>query len=678
MKTRSIARNIQRTQVIEGVLRGSRKGYAFLVRDDGKDDLFISPAFLHGAQHKDRVAVKILSGDRAEVIKILERGYSEFCGTLHYDRGQPYVEADDPNYYSIAYLDTKPKAKEGDKLFVKIIDYDKGRTPIVRVMRVLGQDDEKETELLRILFSHGFSDIYPKSGEKCAEGYLPYRYDGKRRDLRSLFTVTIDGEDAKDFDDAISIEKKPDGYDLYVHIADVSEYVLEGDKVDKVAYDRATSVYFPDKAYPMLPEKLCNDLCSLREGEDRPTVTVLMHFDDEGNKLSKEIFLSVINSNHRLTYSFVQVLFNEGQADGEYLPLFEANCLAKKLLKKREERGSVEFLSREGRVRVYGEEALPEIVNATDSTNLIEEFMIVANESVAETLRDVGFPCVYRVHDLPDEFKLKQLSLFSACFIPMPEGKILKPEELAEFISQIPDNEVGALINQVAIRSMRKAEYSPDNIGHFGLASECYCHFTSPIRRYPDLMVHRIVKKYLSGFKPSEYTEESWGLKWKSKHCSEMEREAERAERDAIDFYKALYMKDHIGEEYEGIISGVTEYNIYVTLPNGIEGQARTDDLDCAFYFDELHFTLVSDIAKLRLGDKVKVQVTDSDLKTHRVGFALLLSNGIRSNPLSLTEKTFRGHSKEKGRASSSYGTKGNNRNNGSKGATKKKYRKKR
>ncbi len=676
MKSRSIARNIQRTQVIEGVLRGSRKGYAFLVRGDGKDDLFIPPAFLHGAQHKDRVAVKIITGDRAEVVRILERGYSEFCGTLHFDRGTPYVEADDPNYYSIAYLESKPRAKDGDKLFVRIVDYDKGRTPIARVIKVLGSDEDKETELLRILFSHGFSDVYPKSGEKCADAYIPYVYDGKRRDLRDLFTVTIDGKDAKDFDDAISLEKTSDGYSLYVHIADVSEYVKEGDKVDKAAYDRATSVYFPDKAYPMLPKILCNDLCSLREGEDRPTITVLMHFDNEGNKLSCEVFLSVIRSNHRLTYDFVQSLF-DGECDEEYSSLLYANSLAKKIGEQRRARGSVEFLSREGRVRVYGEEAIPEVVSATDSTNLIEEFMIAANESVAEILTDAGFPCVYRVHELPDEFKLKQLSLFAACFISMPEGKILKPEELSEFISQIPDTEEGALINRVAIRSMRKAVYSPENIGHYGLASDCYCHFTSPIRRYPDLMVHRIVKKYLEGFKPSEYTEESWGLKWKSEHCSEMEREAERAERDADDFYKALYMKDHIGEEYEGIISGVTEYNIYVTLPNGIEGQARTDDLDCAFYFDELHFTLVSDLINLRLGDKVKIKVVDSDLKTHRVSFVLLISNGVKKNPLLNGMKGAIDLSKGK---PSSKSHKGPNMAKGKpqRKATKKKYKRKR
>lgn len=674
MRSRSIARNIQRTQVVEGVLRGSRKGYAFLIRDDGKDDLFIPPAFLHGAQHKDRVAVKVVSGDRAEVVKILERGYSEFCGTLHFDRGTPYVEADDPNYYSIAYLESKPRAKDGDKLFVKIVDYDKGRTPIARVMRVLGSDDDNETELLRILFSHGFSDVYPKSGEKCAAGYVPYVYDGKRKDLRSLFTVTIDGKDAKDFDDAISLECRSDGYDLYVHIADVSQYVVEGDKVDKVAFERATSVYFPDKAYPMLPEILCNDLCSLREGEDRPTVTVLMHFDKEGNKLSHELFLSVIRSDHRLTYDFVQSLF-DGDYDEEYTSLLDANCLAKKIGNIRRERGSVEFLSREGLVRFYDDEAVPEVVAATDSTNLIEEFMIAANESVAEILTEAGFPCVYRVHDLPDEFKLKQLTAFASCFIAMPEGKVLKPEDLADFISSIPDTEEGALINQVAIRSMRKAEYSPDNIGHFGLASECYCHFTSPIRRYPDLMVHRIVKKYLEGFKPSEYTEESWGLKWKSEHCSEMEREAERAERDANDFYKALYMKDHIGEEYEGIISGVTEYNIYVTLPNGIEGQARTDDLDCAFYFDELHFTLVSDLIKLRLGDKVKIRVIDSDLKTHKVSFSLLLESGVKRNPVVISE--VKGSTSTINRKTYTLKNGGLRHKPSSKG-TKKKYKKKR
>lgn len=638
MKARSIARNIQRSKLIEGVLKGSRKGFAFLIRDDGRDDLFIPPAFLHGAQHKDRVAVKLVSGDRAEVVKILERGYTEFCGTLYFDRGEPYVEADDPNYYSIAYLDSKPRAKSGDKLFVKIVDYENGRVPIAKVMRVLGSEEENETELLRILFSHGFSDVYPKSAEKCAQGYAEYVYDGKRKDLRSLYTVTIDGKDAKDFDDAVSIEKTQQGYDLYVHIADVSQYVVEGDKVDKVAYDRATSVYFPDKAYPMLPERLCNDLCSLREGEERPTVTVLIHFDEDGNRLSSEIFLSVIKSNHRLTYDFVQELFDKNEDNEEYAPLFLANNLAKKIAKVRERRGSVEFLSREGKVSFYDEGAVPEVVNATESTSLIEEFMISANETVAETLSDAGFPCVYRIHDLPDEFKLKQLTAFASCFISMPEGKVLKPEDLAEFISAIPDTEEGALINQVAIRSMRKAEYSPDNIGHYGLASECYCHFTSPIRRYPDLMVHRIVKKYLEGFTPSEYTEESWGLKWKSEHCSEMEREAERAERDAVDFYKALYMREHIGEEYEGIVSGVTEYNIYVTLPNGIEGQARTDDLDCAFYFDELHFTLVSDLIKLRLGDKVKIRVMDSDIKTHKVSFRLLLENGVKRNPVVIGE----------------------------------------
>jgi len=661
MSQRSINRNIRRSSLIEGTLRGNRKGFAFLSRSDGRgEDLFVPHESLHGAQHGDLVVCRPTVGDNVEVVKILSRGVTRLTGTLCLGYGYAYLKPDDPNYFSSIRLGGwDEKWEEGQKALVDILDWE-GRQPSGEVTKVLGFAGDKESEVLSVLYGAGFSDVFPEEVLAEAARLKMGKRESDRADLTQLTTITIDGDDARDFDDAISVKRTKEGYELWVHIADVSHYVGEGSEIDKEAYRRTTSVYFPRRAYPMLPEALSNDLCSLVAGARRYCLSCKMTFDKEGNRTGASLTKSVIVSDYRMTYTKVQAMLDGDEALlAEYQPIrglvSDARALSRLLAAKRRERGAIDFVTQESAV-IFDGDAISGVkaVETTESNAIIESFMIAANEAVAETLRDAGYPCAYRVHDLPDPDKLKALTAFAGCFGLAPERRYLKPNEVADFVRKTQSSPYAVIIDQVAIRCMQKAEYSPQNIGHYGLGSECYCHFTSPIRRYPDLMVHRLVKRYLADTAAGVVLDKNTRRKMEADlakrcvHCSEMERAAEKAERDIVSYYMSVYMQRHIGETYEAVVSGVTPSMLFATLPNGIEGAVAVDDLLDGFYYDPLRFALISERYSFRIGDKVQVRVEDSNPKTHKIRFSL---PGVKTKQAKLGEIARTAHGKPKGKA---------------------------
>ena len=643
MSQRSIAKNISRRTLVEGVVRGNRKGFAFLARVDGKPDLFLPPNALHGAQSQDRVLCRVVSGDEGEVVKILARGVQQLVGTLHRQGTRGFVQPDTADYYSDVYLPEVPDGVPNrQKVAVRIVDYD-GKTPVGEVVCVLGVEGEKQTEVLSRLYANGFCDHFDSEVLEAAAGLTMGEIGPDRQDLRDLLTITIDGEDARDFDDAISIVRTGgDGFELWVHIADVSHYVREGDVVDAEAYQRATSVYFPRRAYPMLPERLCNDLCSLVPNEDRFCLSCRMCFTAHGDRKDVLLTKSLIRSDHRMTYRQVQAILQGDEAlCAQYprLPRMLAAChdLSQALRARRTARGAIDFAAQETAVLFDGDRISGVVpVETLESNNIIEDFMIAANEAVAETLQQAGYPCAYRVHDVPDEDKLRTLTTFAGCFGLAPEGRYLSEKEICDFVAACRETPYAAVISQVAIRCMQKAVYSPVNIGHYGLGSACYCHFTSPIRRYPDLMVHRLVKRYLADKARGKTMAEEEKVRLdallvgKCDHCSMQERAAERAEREVIAYYQAVYMQQHIGEQYTAIVSGVTPTMVYATLPNGIEGGAAVEDIYDAFYFDPLRYSLVGQHCSFRIGDSVRVTVLAVDTHLGRVRLGL---DDVRTRP---------------------------------------------
>lgn len=608
-----------------GKIQGTAKGSAFFLREGG--DFFIPHSLLKGAQHGDTVEVCRLMGDQAEVVRVLERGYTDITGTLKRYGREYYLEAENQNYFSLVRIVGDILANENDKIIVHIEGYSNRDIPYGYISKIIGERGTEDAEMLSTLLGYGFSDEFPEEVIKRTEWLYPLEI-GDRLDLRDLLTVTIDGDDAKDFDDAISVIKERNYFILWVHIADVSSYVIKGDPIDKEAYERATSVYFPKRAYPMLPEKLCNNLCSLREGEDKATVSVCMKYDFNGNMLSAKPYNTYIKSNHRLTYNKVQEMF-DGVDYPEYADvkkmLVDGLELSKILSKVRDERGSIDFSAADSRIIFEdGKISDVEAVEQRDSEQLIENFMISANEAVASMLEQEGYPCVYRVHADPDPQDLKKLTLFASCFMNVPKDKYFGADDIAELMRGCKGTPEGAIVSKVGIRCMQKAVYSPQNIGHYGLASDSYCHFTSPIRRYPDLIVHRILKRYIADKPYASLVKVEKEMEEWCEHCSERERSAERAERDALDYYKVVYISEHLDEEFTGMVSGVTSTGFYVVLDNGIEGRVSLRDFDEGFYFDELRYTLVSEHRSIRLGDVAKIKVIGADILSRKIDFELV------------------------------------------------------
>ncbi len=641
----------ERMGLIKGKLQAHKKGFGFLIPEvEGERDVFIPSSSMNGAMNGDRVLVQITRDDlngkkrEGEVAEILERANTRIIGVYEDSRNFGFVVPEDVRLNQDIFISKKDKngAKHGDVVIVKVTNWpDKRRSPEGIVTEVLGAKGEKGLDILTIIKKHGLPEEFPEKVLQYAEG-VPEEIEEKeikrRRDIRDLRMVTIDGEDAKDLDDAVSIERLDNGmFRLGVHIADVSHYVREKNPLDKEALKRATSVYLIDRVIPMLPKKLSNGICSLNPQVDRLTLSCFMVIDGKGKVVSHEIDETIIRTNERMTYTDVTKILED--KDEELLKRYdyliddfkamEELCLI--LREKRRKRGAIDFDFEESKI-ILNELGKPIDIKPYEraiANRIIEEFMLVCNETIAEYMFWNNLPFVYRVHEEPDEEKLQKFRDFVHNLgYSVRIGQEIHPRVLQEVLEKVKGKTEETVVSTLLLRSMMQARYSPECTGHFGLAAKYYCHFTSPIRRYPDLQIHRIIKEHLNG-KIDERRHEKLAtiVEIAARQSSEMERLAEDAEREVDDLKKAEYMMERIGEEFEGIISSVTSFGIFVELPNTIEGLVHITDLDDDYYiYDEAHLMLIGERTKkvYRLGDSVKVKCSRVDIDNREIFFELV------------------------------------------------------
>ena len=624
------------------------KGFGFVEIEGRDEDLYIPENFVNGAFHKDTVKVALLStqsagqnGRRqeAQVIEILARGMKQIVGI--YDKNNKnfgFVIPDNTKINEDVFVPVERSkgAVSGHKVVCEITDYGKNnRKPEGKITEILGHVNDPGVDIMSIVKGYElpteFSEKIMHQAERVASEVSEADMAG-RRDLRNVQMVTIDGEDAKDLDDAVSLTKDGTQYQLGVHIADVTNYVQENSALDWEARERGTSVYLVDRVIPMLPHKLSNGICSLNAGENRLALSCLMTIDEKGEVVSHEIVESVINVDRRMSYTSVKkILEDKDEAEiHEYealVPMFELmRELAGILREKRKKRGSIDFDFPESKI-VLDKQGHPIEIKPYErnvATKIIEDFMLIANETVAEHFHWMELPFVYRTHDNPDPEKIDKLSTFIRNFgysIKSRQEEI-HPKELQKLLAKIEDTPEEALISRLTLRSMKQAKYTIDCTGHFGLACQYYCHFTSPIRRYPDLQIHRIMKEQLRG-RLNEKRIDHYNalLPEVAKHSSEMERRADEAERETDKLKKVEFMERHIGEIYEGVISSITAWGVYVELPNTIEGMIHVSMLPGDyFYYDEETYEMVGQSTDIRykLGQtlKIRVHATDKILRT--------------------------------------------------------------
>lgn len=638
-----------KTQYVEGTVDMKSTGKAYVVLDDEDgEDIFIASNNTGKALHGDRVRVAMFpkrnkKKPEGEIVEVLERKHTDFVGLLRITHGYVFVV---PDMESIPVDIFVPKgelngAKNGQKVIVHLVDWPDGSgNPFGEIVRVLGTPGENDVEMESILAAHEYPIDFPEEVEKEAAS-IPVKIKAeeirKRRDFRDVFTVTIDPADAKDFDDAISLRKLENGHwEAGVHIADVSHYVTPGSAIDKEALSRGTSVYLVDRTIPMLPEKLCNNVCSLRPDEEKLTFSVVFEMDDDANIYNSWIGKTTIKSCRRYTYEEVQAMIEGG--DGDYKEeILTFNKLATKLREKRMAAGSINFHSEEVKF-ILDENKKPidtYIREQNESHELIEDFMLLANRTVAETFggkqsKWKNHTFVFRVHDEPNPDKLnKFILLISRLGYSMDISTRSKlVSSYNKLFKDVEGKGEKNLVEQVAVRTMAKAVYTTDNIGHYGLAFDYYTHFTSPIRRYPDLMVHRLIERYLIDGQPSADKKKYEEM---CLHSSDMEKQAEEMERQSVKFKQAEYLQDKIGQVFEGLVSGVSKWGVYVELKgNKCEGMVRYEDLPGDYYFlDEDNFRVIGeDTGKvIQLGDEVKVRIKAVDLFKRQMDFVILDEN---------------------------------------------------
>ncbi len=624
---------------VSGTISGNERGFAFLI-PDGKTadmkDYFIPRHSLKGALDGDRVLAAKVKGteDEATVIKILSRGRTAVAGTFERVGGACYVVPDSAKFVPRIFVPTSLSlgAKQGDKVVCRITAYPHGKAPNGKVTEILGKSGDFFAEELSIIRNYGLYEEFPKEVEKQAESVAAEKVVlGKRRDLRGELTITIDGDDTRDIDDAVSLKRRGGNFVLGVHIADVGHYVKRGSKLDGEAYNRGTSVYFPDRVLPMLPRALSNGACSLNEGEDRYALSCVMTITPDGERIKSEIFESVINSNHRTTYKEITALIegDEGAAE-KYHDLItmcrDMKELCEALSSRRERLGNIDLSVKEAHISLdeRGEIVIPDF-ERTISEKIIEQFMISANEAVAERMEKAGAPFMFRVHEPPAPEKIASfLSFLSDLGI---SGKVSEdeptPKQFQAILKSVAGKPCEGAVNKVMLRTMQKARYFERNLGHFGIASGCYCHFTSPIRRYPDLFIHRIIKGVLHGELDLMREKYAPVAAEEAAHCSLCERNADGAERDVDSLYKVVYMSDRTGEEYEATVSGVTAFGVFAELDNTVEGLIRLEKLPGGSYeYLEDKFVLKGE-RTFRLGDRIKIRVDGCDWGNMRPEFSL-------------------------------------------------------
>lgn len=629
-----------------GSFTGHPKGFGFVTIEGREQDVFIPEDKTNGALHGDKVQVIVDEegkGRRAEgtVIRIVEHANKNVIGTYQKNKNFGFVVPDNLKIAKDIFI---PQGKDsgavsGHKVVVKVTDFGGNeKKPEGMVTEIIGHINDPGTDILSIIRAYNLPESFPVTVMKSLDE-IPDTVDSTdmagRKDLRSLKTVTIDGEDAKDLDDAISISKEGDTYTLGVHIADVSHYVREYSFLDEEAVKRGTSVYLVDRVIPMLPHKLSNGICSLNQGQDRLALSCIMEIDGKGNVMGHEIAETVICVDRRMTYTAVNAVITDQDPSvmAEYNDFVDMFHLMKELAdilrEKRRIRGSIDFDFPESKI-ILDENGKPLDIRPYErnaATRLIEDFMLLANETVAEDYFWQELPFLYRTHEKPDEEKMKRLGTFINNFgyiIRMPGG-VVHPKEVQKLLNKVEDTPEEALISRLTLRSMRQAKYSTVNAGHFGLATSYYTHFTSPIRRYPDLQIHRIIKENLHG-----------GLTEKRIHhydkilpeiaaqTSALERRADEAERETDKLKKVQYMEQFVGEEFDGVISGVTNWGLYVELPNTVEGLIHINELKDDYYvLDEEHYELIGEMTRkvFKLGQAIRIQVTGCDRFAKTIDF---------------------------------------------------------
>lgn len=635
-----------------GKLVSHKKGFGFVESDEEyTQDLFIPADSLNGAMHNDRVIAEITTPatdeKRAEgrIIKVVERAITDVVGTFQESKNFGFVLPDNKKFNKDIFIPKKffNGARGNDKVVCRITQWPtEDRKPEGKIIEILGQKGDRYVEIASVIREHGLPEEFPKKvldeAEKVAIE-IPQEEIDRRLDLRDMNIFTIDGEDAKDLDDAVSIEVLDNGnYKLGVHIADVTHYVKEKSKLDKEALKRATSVYLVDKVIPMLPKTLSNGVCSLNPFEDKLTLSVFMEINHKGDVVKHDIKETIINSKARMTYTEVSDILEK---DDEKLKktfakvaddFFTAEKLARILMKRREKRGAIDFDFPEAKIILNNDGDVVDIVQYERriSNRIIEEFMLITNETVAEHFFWLNMPFVYRVHETPAHEKIETLNKFISTFGYVIKGDLesVHPKALQGIIEQIHGKTEEKAISTIMLRSLKQARYSPECVGHFGLAAQYYSHFTSPIRRYPDLQIHRIIKEFLNG-KISQKRQDQLAqiVDYASTQSSEREREAELAERDVKDIYKARYMEDRVGEEFVGIVSSVTSFGMFIELDNTVEGLVRLADMNDDYYiFDENTFTIVGERTKkmYRIGDVVKIKVEKVNVDFKEIDFKLL------------------------------------------------------
>ncbi len=637
-----------------GRFSGSTRGFGFVTVEGMKEDIFIPADETGNAFHGDTVLIQLVSpavsgkssysSKRAEgrVLQVISRGFEEIVGTFQRNKNYGFVIPDNQKLGHDIFIPSGKTlhAVTGHKVTVKITDYGtKNKNPEGVVTEILGHADDPKTDVLSAVKAFGIPSEFPE--DVLAQlGSVPESVDiaelAGRMDLRNRMTVTIDGEDAKDLDDAITLERRGSHFLLGVHIADVTHYVEEDSPLDREALKRGTSVYLVNKVIPMLPHVLSNGICSLNEGVDRLALSCLMEIDQKGNIVGHEIAETVIRVNHRMSYTQVsRILEGDQDVAGTYSDALEMfknmKTLSDLLREKRHQRGGIDFDFPESKITLDDHDFPVDIrpYDRNPATKIIEDFMLMANETIAEDFFWQELPFLYRSHESPDADRIRRLMIFIknyGYYLNIRQDAV-HPKEFQKLLGRIEGTPEETMISRLVLRSMKQARYTTENLGHFGLAVSYYCHFTSPIRRYPDLQIHRIIKENLKGqLDDARQAHYYHILPEVAIQTSSTERRADEAEREVEKMKKAEYMSKRIGQQYEGVVSGITNWGMYVELPNTCEGLIRLQDLEDDYYmFDESAYTLVGEDTgrTFRLGDRVEIVVKDVDFLSKTINFIL-------------------------------------------------------
>jgi len=636
-----------------GTFVSHQKGFGFVEIEDRDDDIFIPATFVNGAFHGDTVSVKVITAkskdkrEEGEIVKVIKRGLTTIIGTYEQSRNFGFVVADHKKFHKDIFIPINKSrgAVAGHKVVVKLTYWgDQDKKPEGEIIEIIGHINDPDTEIKAIIMAYDLPTIFPRDvmdqvksvPEKLTKEMIDDA--SSREDIRDVLTVTIDGDDAKDLDDAITIKKTDNGFELGVHIADVTHYVKEGSPLDNEALFRGTSVYLVDRVIPMLPHRLSNGICSLNAGTDRFALSCVMDIDKMGKVIGHRVVETIINVNERMTYKDVAKILVDKDEEltkryTECLDMFNTMQELQLILKERRRvRGSIDFDFPEAKFILDDDGKIIDIIQYDRSiaTKIIEEFMLLANETVAEDFHWQQIPFLYRTHEDPDPEKILKLTEFihNYGFSLKGKGSEVHPKEIQKLINDVVGSDQERVISRLALRSMKQAKYTTTSDGHFGLATDYYSHFTSPIRRYPDLQIHRIIKKVITGkFDDGAYEHYERILDTVAINTSKLERRAEETEREVSKFKKCEYMEDKIGQVFNGIINGLMNWGIYVELPNTIEGLIPIVKLYDDYYnYNEKQMCLIGERTGriFRLGDPITVEVLSIDKKMRTIDFGLV------------------------------------------------------